>query len=259
MILLILIFTMISGCVSYDYDRRRRVSREPERERIEKEHERLSLEEDRIKEERERLVMEEKRIQERSNGPLRETRRRTRRLRSQRNPSRIETSTLEIGGDFEFSRSSFKVDVDGEQTIDIDSTTLDTTLLYYIAPDVGLGVLFFVEDVSGTSGGDSIDVRTGALGPLASMNIGLNELTSFRLFGSVFISNTQFTDSSGASGKADGIGLILGGGPSYFITDDVSLNGLLTYTRFSLDAESTDIGVDIDGLSLGVGLSVYLR
>ncbi len=206
--LFLLIVVTLSGCVSgemaREYDQRHRSNFEPGDQKISQRRERLDREEARIKEEREQLAREEQVIA-RMEEPFREIRSPRRRSSI---PSRIEAGPFEIGGDFDSSFSSMDVEVDGFESSDSDTTKLDVTLLYYVAPDVGMGFTFYAENEKETSGGESISLKTVALGPLIGTNINISDWTNLRFFGSLILADLKFTDVDGSTGKADGFGLM---------------------------------------------------
>lgn len=159
----------------------------------------------------------------------------------------------------DFSFTSQEVEVDGTETSDTDTLKLQTDALYYVAPNVGLGFMFFAQNEDVSSGGASVDVKTFAIGPQAGVNFPISDVTNFRLLGALFLADVDISTSSGETAKADGFGVGLTAGISHFLAENISINGGLSIIRMSLDAKSSDVDVDLDAVRLGAGLSMYFR
>jgi len=170
----------------------------------------------------------------------------------------IEQGTLEVGGDLDISISSTDVDTEGGSKTDTDTQSFDASVLYYFQKNVGLGVLWSYENAEATTGASSAEVTTILIGPQLSFNLSLNDKTNARLEGTVFYGSTEVNDSV-STVEADGFGWGIAGGLSYFVTESVSLNGGVTFISLTEEIDSTNADIDVDSLSFGVGISVYIN
>ena len=171
----------------------------------------------------------------------------------------INKGTIEIGGDLDFSVTSGELKPEqGNGKIETDFTTFSANALYYIQPNLGLGVIWDYESVevdSGNAYGKS-ESSAAAFGPIISYNISINEQTSFKLQGGITMISGEENDVD-----IDGHGWLIGGGLSYFINKNISFDASLGYTSGTLeyDGDYSDNDIDSSGFGVGVGLSIYLN
>lgn len=170
----------------------------------------------------------------------------------------IQQGTVEIGGELDLSFSSAEVEPEGSTKTKTDTQTIDTSVAYYFAPNVALGVLWSYENSEATRGTFSTESTTILIGPQLTFNVSLNDKTSFRLKGAVFTSSVEINTSSLETVEADGFGWAVQGGLSYFVMESVSLNGGIAYSSLSMEIDTTNEDVDFTNLSIGVGISVYI-
>ena len=160
----------------------------------------------------------------------------------------LEQGTVEIGGDLDLSLSTTDEDAGGG-TRTTDEINISGGALYYLQQNIGAGLILDYEK-SDTEGFES---TMTFIGPIAAYNFSVNEDAGIKVFGGVGLA--FYEDDGGAD--ADGFAVILGGRYCYYLTDSVSLDATLSYTSMSLEDSGADY--DSDSISLGVGLSVYIK
>ena len=169
----------------------------------------------------------------------------------------IPRDTLEIGGDFDMSVSSFDLEVEGEG-VDTDTTSISMVVLYYVEKNLGVGLTWEYENAEASFEGGSAESTANMLGPAVAYNISLNENTSFRLHGALALSAIEEEDSDLGDATYDGYAWVVGGQVSFFLSDAVSFDASLRYLSMSLDEDETSLDVEADGFTTGLGVSVYL-
>jgi len=167
--------------------------------------------------------------------------------------------TIEIGGDLDLSLDSSELDITGSDTMDTDTTTLNATGLYYVAPNIGVGLIWNYDSTEVSGAGDKLEESSNLIGPAASYNLSLNDKTSLQFQGALALASIEVKDSFSGTTTIDGFGWVVGAQLSYFLTDAVSIDGSLVYTSLSLEEDETKTDVDSTGFGTGVGLTVYLN
>jgi hypothetical protein len=158
----------------------------------------------------------------------------------------IAQGKIEVKGDVNLNFSSAKYDSNGKD-IDVDNTELSFVGLYYIIPNLGLGLNWNYE----TSEVNNVDSSESTIGPMVAYNISLGNKLSVKLFGGIgFISGEENNvDHDGSSWQ-------MGTSLNYFIRDNISLNSSLLYGSRDIDVDN-GIDYEITGFNTAVGLSVY--
>jgi len=158
----------------------------------------------------------------------------------------IQTGTIEVTGGTNLSFSSGEIDRNGNDT-DVDSTELSLSGLYYVAPNLGVGLHWEYES---TEVGNSDSSET-TIGPAFAFNIPIAPQMSIKPIGYISLVN-------GEEGTTDydGTEWGLGVDANYFIRDNISVNAGITYSSQDIDIDG---GGDYKatGFQTGVGLSVY--
>ena len=164
--------------------------------------------------------------------------------------------SIEISGDLALSVDSVGLKSKGFDKTTTDTTTLSVDALYYVAPNIGVGLTLTHESIEIKSAGDKNKTTTQIIGPAISYNVSLNDKTSLKLQGAIANVSSDLDDTT----TIDGFGWEIGGKISYFLNDFVSIDAGLSYLSASLeDNGSPSIGVDVTGFSTGAGISVYMR
>lgn len=169
----------------------------------------------------------------------------------------LKKGTVELGGSLQASMTSSTIEIPGFEDLDQDTTALDILALYYVSDNFGLGVTWNYDTTEFSSGGDSLDVTSNEIGPVAAYNISLNKNASLKLFGAFLIASVEDDTVFGDEVTIDGNGWAVGGMISNFINDYISIDATLVYETLSLEESDSDTDVDVNGYTVGVGVSVY--
>lgn len=169
----------------------------------------------------------------------------------------LEAGTLELGGSLRASMTSSTIKIEGFEDLDQDSTALDILALYYVSDNLGLGVTWNYDTTEFSSGGGSFEVTSNEVGPAVAYNISLNKDASLKLIGAFLLASVEDDAVFGDGVTIDGNGWAVGGIISNFINDYMSIDASLVYESLSLEEDVSDTDVDLDGYTVGVGISVY--
>lgn len=173
----------------------------------------------------------------------------------------LEKGTIELGGDLDLSITSAKVKPSLGNTTEIDSTSLSVLPTYYVARNIGVGLLLELGSEKSERAGITSTTKETTIGPGLVYNISLNDKTSLKLIGAAVIAKVKESETGGISILDDtikGSGWVAGPEIGYFISDSVSLNTSLLYKSVSLKGEN-NAKADFTGVSVGLGLSVYFK
>lgn len=168
----------------------------------------------------------------------------------------IEQGTVAILGDLDLSFMSTTLDFGGGAKLDTDTTALSATALYFISKNFGIGLGWSYENQEASAGGIFAEATMNTFGPAALYNISMNEHASLQLFGSIDYASLEERDGSGTF-EVDGWGFSVGARLSYFLNDFVSVDGSLGYSYVELEDDFGN-SADLDGVRLGLGLTVYI-
>ena len=184
----------------------------------------------------------------------------------------IPIGAIEVGGGTSLSLGSRTItySTTGAPNFDTDekATTLNARALYYIAPNIGVGMLWDYDKQKFSSKSEGLsETKTSNLwGLAAAYNVSVSEQLSVRprlFFGNISQKNVRYEDGVGSfgsysvnySGTSWGLGMDL----SYFTSDNVSFDAGVVYKSASLRASSIDTNADFTSLIYGVGVTAYLR
>ena len=166
----------------------------------------------------------------------------------------IDQGRFELAGKTAFDFSDTTTELDGPQG-DIDQTTwsIEFDGNYYLVRNLGLGLIFSYQDSEIDAGGPggTIDSSTVFIGPQIIYLVPIGEKTSLFVNGAVGYAALEIEDED-----ADGWGFKVGGGLKYFLTNAISINGSVNYQWLTMEADAGG-DADTDGVSVGVGLSLY--
>jgi opacity protein-like surface antigen len=141
--------------------------------------------------------------------------------------------------------------VSGQPDTDTTTYSFEIDGLYYIANNLGLGLILQYENSEIERGGVDIDSSSLLIGPQVTYNFPLNDKVSLFVNAAVGYAEAEVEDAD-----ADGWGWKVGAGLKYFLTNSASINGVVSYKALSLEDDS-DNDFDEDGVSVGIGLSIY--
>jgi len=170
----------------------------------------------------------------------------------------ISTGTVELSGDSSFSISSSKYTEQGiSGSEDTDTVSLSLTALYYVSPNVGVGLFWSKEDQDIDDGFNSETIAINFMGPLAGYNVSVGPASSVMFYGGfVLIGDFESEVNGFTVASGDISGHIIGANFKHFLTDSVSVNVGLSMTHIEVDEDGGNKS-ESDGRDLSVGLSVY--
>jgi opacity protein-like surface antigen len=160
----------------------------------------------------------------------------------------IDQGKFELSGTTAFNFSDTTTEIDGAPDVDQTTWSIEFDGNYYIARNLGLGLIFQYQDSEIDAGGPAgtIESHTVFIGPQIIYHFPIGEKLSLFVKGAVGYAELEVEDAD-----ADGWGWQAGGGLKYFLTNAISVNGSVAYQDLSLD------DADTDGIHVGVGLSLY--
>ena len=170
----------------------------------------------------------------------------------------ISQGTIEIGGDSTLSISSSKSTVKGfSGSEDSDDVSLSLIALYYVAPNVGVGVFWNNEQSKTDDGFNSFKFNANILGPMAGYNMSIGATSSIRFFAGIILLGDYESKSDGTTlSKGDLSGHVLGAELKNFLTESVSVNVGINIATIE-DDEDGGNKTETDSTDLTLGLSVY--
>lgn len=165
--------------------------------------------------------------------------------------------TVEVSGDSSLSLSSTKTDYSGGGSEDTDIRTLSLTALYYVAPNIGVGIMWNNLSAENDDGFNTSKYTQNVLGPIAGYNASIDATSSFQLYaGFVLIGSFEDKTNGFTNYKGDTKGHILGVNYKKFLTDSVSFNAGFNLLSLTNDVDGGGSSDD-DTRNLEFGLSVY--
>jgi hypothetical protein len=164
----------------------------------------------------------------------------------------IDQGKFELSGKTAFNFSDTTTEVDGAAG-DIDQTTwsIEVDGNYYLARNLGLGLIFQYESTEIEVGSIDADASTVFIGPQIIYHFPLSDKVSLFVNGAVGYAALEVENED-----ADGWGFKVGGGLKYFLTHSISMNGSVNYQWLTMEADAGG-DADTDGISVGAGLSLY--
>lgn len=150
---------------------------------------------------------------------------------------------------------------------DLTNFDLDTGVLYYLTPNVGVGFELGYAREKDEILNETRTLSTTFIGPRVGLDLGLGEKIS--VFGDLALGfarvNDRFEDSldplSDWEDTYSGLGFRLAGGVKYFPVPALSFNAGLAYSYLTVTGDTAP-GVETNlkktDLGLNVGISVYL-
>lgn len=168
----------------------------------------------------------------------------------------IEQGTIAISGDLDLSFASNTLDFGGGAEVDTDTTALSAAVLYFVSKNFGVGLTWDYQNEEASALGQSAETTVNMFGPAAGFNISVNENTSFQLIGAIVYASVEDKDGLGTL-EADGWGFTAMARLSHFLNDHVSVDGSLSYSFVELEDDFNN-SADLDGIRLGLGLTVYI-
>ena len=170
----------------------------------------------------------------------------------------ISKGTFEVSGDSSFSFGSSETKQDGfPGSEDTDSLSLSVTGAYYVAPNLGVGLLWTREDQDSNDGVNNFSFNLNILGPLVEYNLSIAPASSLVFLAGIVLIGDYESESNGfTTSKGDISGHILGVSFKQFIVDSVSIDFGIGLTSLTLEEDGGG-DVDTDSTDFSIGLSVY--
>ena len=158
----------------------------------------------------------------------------------------IKTQTIEVSGGANFTFASNTINQNGNDT-DIDATELSVDSLYYVAPNLGIGLHWNYE----SSKVEKRDSSETIIGPAIAFNIPIAPKISAKPLAYIGLVNGE-SGTTDYDGTEWGLGVTL----NYFIRNNISVDTGLAYISQDVDIDG---GGDYkeSGFGTTVGLSVY--
>ena len=158
-----------------------------------------------------------------------------------------------VSGDMDISFLKSETEL-GSSSSDIDTTTIDTELVYYLSHNIGLGAVVFYQDneYSDTVGSASDTFTTW--GPVITANFSQGFDSGFRL--SLALVTGDIESSTATSSTSDDVeGFLAAIEYNNYLSDSVSLDIGYTYGQLEVDLGSFDEELTTSGIT--VGFTVY--
>lgn len=170
----------------------------------------------------------------------------------------IAKGTIELSGDSSFSISSSESTQQGVSgSEDTDTRTLNLSALYYVAPNVGVGILWFNANEETNDGIDKDEISINSLGPTVGYNMSIDAASSFQFFAGLLLIGDYEAQSNGFTiSEGDVSGHVFGATYKKFITESVSFNAGFSMSTIEIE-EDGGSDVETDSTDLDFGLSVY--
>ena len=161
----------------------------------------------------------------------------------------ISAGTVEVSGAATLGYNSTDLEVKDGPTTDQSSWGLNLNSSYYVMPNFGVGLLL---EYNSTTIAD-VDASNLGIGPILTYSFSMNEQVSLPIFGAL----TYNSQTGDVIDDPSGWGWLIGAGVKYFMTDNVSLNGIVDYGQVYWETDTTNIEIDQKGFNVFGGLSVY--
>ena len=167
----------------------------------------------------------------------------------------LNPGTIELSGRTAFNYSDQSFEEDGQPDIDVTTVEFRFDGSYYVLRNLGVGLFIQYDDqevdVEGAAG-PGLDSSTVIIGPQLIYNFPLGPKFNLFVNGAIGYAAAEVQGRD-----ADGYALQVGGGVKYFINNSISVNGTLGYQFLTLEGDESGRDVDLSGLFVGAGLSVY--
>lgn len=171
----------------------------------------------------------------------------------------IEQSTIMISGDTSFDNSSADIKLNGI-TETSDTTTLSLAGAYFIAKNIGVGLMINNEDTDIDDGTTQSNSAMNMIGPIISYNISLDTDFSVMLTAGYFNLSGDYDDGAGNGASIDGDGVLLMATVAYFIADNFAVNLSMRKTDANVDVtlfNSNSTSGDMEETTMTIGLSAF--
>lgn len=161
----------------------------------------------------------------------------------------ISKGTIMVTGDTSFDDSSLDFSFNGS-TETTDTTEFNVTGAYFIAKNLGIGLMIANEDSDTSSGGTSINSSTNMIGPIIGYSISLNPDFNLMLSAGLYKISGDIDDGAGSNANFDGDGTLLMASLAYFINDTFAVN---------LGLRKIDSDIDLSTFGSSISISSTMK
>lgn len=165
----------------------------------------------------------------------------------------VEVGTIEVGGASVLGYSASRVETDAGGALETTTWGLEVGGLYYVTPQVGVGLEFAYDKTTLSDGFATARQTTILLGPKVGLHQPLGD--GLALFGEALVGFAQL-DTEGSQPKGFAFGL--GGGLKVFLSPGFSADLGLRWRRTELEDGRSGAKATSTDLFVGAGFSVYL-
>jgi predicted porin len=174
----------------------------------------------------------------------------------------LAAGTFELSGgtNLGFSSGSSKVEQSGvSDTTDKTDYGLNTTGLYYVIPNLGVGLtLNYGYAGEKSPAGAKSSTSTFLVGPALGYELPVTHEVAVFGLGQVGYASSKLTEDGSPNVSASGFGFGVEAGAKYFLVKNFSFNAALRYEYQQVKTDETVKRTLTDsGFGLNVGLSVY--
>lgn len=140
----------------------------------------------------------------------------------------------------------------GKYEVDESTVALNTDALFYVVPNLGLGLGLQYQKTEWEDDFDKWESSFSFIGPEVKYNIPVAPSVSILVGGG--LGRLAMTDLDGED--ADGWALTLGAGARFFVVDAVAFDATLSYLKGSVE-DDFNTETDLSGWNIGLALSVF--
>lgn len=164
----------------------------------------------------------------------------------------MKPGTVKFSGATNASIMNTTTDINGEEADDTDSIELETSAVYFLNKNIGVGAGIAYEN----SDSDGFESTTIVIGPTLAVDVPINQSLNFIADATVAYFQNKMEFGNGEL-DIDGFAWGASAGLAMFPAESVSLD--ITANYLALDGEESDSGTDFESSSFGLnlGVSVY--
>lgn len=171
----------------------------------------------------------------------------------------VEQGTFMATGDTNLDSGSSKTSYSGGATRTEDNTKLNVAGAYFVARNVGMGLMLNSEYTKINDGTSVTKTAISMLGPIAGYNLSLNEASSLMFLGSIFLADGSVDYGSGTKTDIEGSGYMVGASYNYFLNEHVAMSVTLRHVSANMDLTNsgTTTSADLRENAMNIGFSAF--
>ncbi len=167
----------------------------------------------------------------------------------------ITPGTLEVSGNSSLGFNAGTIDVKSGQSTDTTDFGFAANGLYYLTPNIGLGVTVDYSNSTTKSAGVEHGLSTLLFGPAVAVDYPVAQQLSLFGRGMFGYASSKYTETGSPDVTPSGFGFGLEAGVKYFPVKNFSLDAGIGYDWVRLKEDPVE--VTNSGFGVNVGLSVY--